>query len=69
MKGVIHMADNGCITYHLPDGDRTVVSWEYVMTQLTELITPINTALIAENNALDRIITKVDSWLEENTES
>jgi hypothetical protein len=39
------------------------------MTQLTELITPINTALIAENNALDRIITKVDSWLEENTES
>lgn len=57
--------DSGCVVFKLPDGDRTLVSWEYVLGKLTEVITPINTALTLENQSLDLIISKLNEWIED----
>lgn len=57
--------DLGCVTFKLPDGDRTLVSWDYIVDKLTEVITPINTALTLESQSLDLIIAKLDEWIEE----
>lgn len=62
-----NLSNNGCITYRLPDGDRTVISWEYVMTQLDPFISELIGILTAENSALDRIITKLESWADDPT--
>ena len=53
------------VTYKLPDGDLTLVSWEFIVGKLSEVINPIITALSAENNSLDLIITKLDEWIPE----
>ena len=59
--------NNGCITYRLPDGDRTVISWEYVMDQLTPVITAITQLLNSENTDLARIQTKLESWADQDS--
>lgn len=53
------------VTYKLPDGNVTLVSWEFIVGKLSEVINPIVTALSAENNSLDLIITKLDEWIPE----
>ena len=53
------------VTYKLPDGSVTLVSWEFIVGKLSEVINPIVTALSAENNSLDLIISKLDEWIPE----
>jgi hypothetical protein len=74
MKGECYMPNNnissndsGCVTFKLPDGDRTLVSWEFVSGKLQEAILPITNALIQENQSLDQIISRIDEWLEEQS--
>lgn len=59
--------DQGCVTFKLPDGDRVLVSWEFVASKLNEAIVPITQALISENRSLDSIINRIDDWLEEQS--
>ena len=54
------------VTYKLPDGDLTLVSWQFIVNKLSEVISPIVTALTAENESLDLIIDKLDSWIDED---
>lgn len=55
-------------TFHLPDGDITLVSWEFVIGKLTEFITPLISIISDENQSLDSIITKLDSWIDDDEE-
>lgn len=57
----------GCITYHLPDGDRTIISWEYVMVEINPLMSGLIIQLTAENSALDRIIARMQQWVGSST--
>ena len=54
------------VTYKLPDGDLTLVSWQFIVNKLSEVISPIVTALIAENESMDLIIDKLNSWIDED---
>lgn len=58
-------ANFNTVTYKLPDGDLTLVSWAYIVNKLSEVISPIVTALTAENESLDLIIEKLDEWIGE----
>ena len=60
-------ANNGCVSYILPDGTRTVVSWEFVSNKLKEAINPIVDSLTLENKSLDDIIAKLDEWIGEES--
>ena len=55
-------------TFHLDDGDITLVSWEFVIGKLTEFITPLTGILEEENQSLDSIITKLESWIDDDEE-
>lgn len=55
-------------TFHLSDGDITLVSWDFVVGKLTEFITPLIAELTTENESLDNIIGTLDSWINNNNE-
>ena len=59
--------NNGCVTYILPDGTVTLVSWEFVANKLKEAINPIVDELILENKSLDDIIDRLDEWIGEES--
>jgi hypothetical protein len=53
-------------TWKLPKGKMfTAVSWGFVVEQLEYLINPLVEEEGKVNTAIQRIIDKVDSWLEE----
>jgi hypothetical protein len=54
------------VTYKLPDGDLTLVSWDFVLGKLSEVVNPIITALTAENESLNLIISKLNEWVDED---
>lgn len=58
--------NNGSIIYHLPDGDRTTVTWPYIISQINDFIVGITAAITLENRSLDKIEQKIDTWLEES---
>lgn len=58
--------NNGCITYRLPDGDRTVISWEYFMEQITPVVSSITQLLNSENTDLARIQAKLEEWADDS---
>lgn len=53
------------LTFKLPDGDVTVVSWKYVLSQITDFITGMTTQVQLENVALQSIEHTIDEWLAE----
>ena len=55
-------------TFHLSDGDITLVSWDFVVGKLTEFITPLTAELTTENESLDSIIGTLDSWINNDNE-
>ena len=53
-------------TWKLPKGKMfTAISWGFVVEQLEYLINPLVEEEGKVNTAIQRIIDKVDSWLEE----
>lgn len=62
------MASFNTAKFHLKDGDIELVSWEFIRAKLTEFFTPLITTLENENQSLDAIITKLDSWIDDNPE-
>jgi hypothetical protein len=54
------------VTYKLPDGDLTLVSWDFVLGKLSEVVNPIIIALTAENESLNLIISKLNEWVDED---
>ena len=57
--------DLGCATFKLPDGDRVLITWPYVVSKLTEVLAPIIDSITLENQSLKKIEDKLDQWLEE----
>lgn len=53
------------LNFKLPDGNVEVVSWEFIVGKLTEVINPIISELETENQSLDAIIEKLDSWIDD----
>lgn len=59
------METNNTLTFKLPDGEVVVVSWDFIMTQISDFITGMTTQLQMENVALKSIEDTIDGWLED----
>ena len=57
------------LKFKLPDGNVEVVSWEFIVGKLTEVINPIISEFETENQSLDAIIEKLDSWIDDEEDS
>ena len=60
------METNNTLTFKLPDGEVVVVSWDFIMSQISDFITGMTTQLQMENVALKSIEDTIDGWLEED---
>lgn len=60
------METNNTLTFKLPDGEVVVVSWDFIMSQISDFITGMTTQLQLENVALKSIEDTIDGWLEED---
>ena len=60
------MASFNTATFNLRDGDIELVSWEFIRAKLTEFFNPLITTLENENQSLDAIIAKLDSWINDD---
>lgn len=58
------METNNTLTFKLPDGEVVVVSWDFIMSQISDFITGMTTQLQMENVALKSIEDTIDGWLE-----
>jgi hypothetical protein len=57
------------VTMNLPDGDvARLITWAYVLKELNEQLLPSVLALESINTQLSRINTRVDEWLEEQSD-
>jgi hypothetical protein len=59
------METNNTLTFKLPDGEVVVVSWDFIMSQISDFITGMTTQLQMENVALKSIEDTIDGWLED----
>jgi hypothetical protein len=57
--------DSNGITFRLPDGDRTAITWPYVLEQITEFMTSLKNTIELENVSLQQIEDTIDEWISE----
>jgi hypothetical protein len=55
------------IRFQLPKSlkDVNLITWKYVISQLTEFMESLTDIMLAENQSLRNINARVDEWLEE----
>ena len=56
---------NKPLLFDLPDGECHVMTYEYVLNLMTQILTPIEADLTLNVNSLTRINARVDEWLSE----
>lgn len=55
------------IRFQLPKSlkDVNLITWKYVVSQLTEFLESVTDIILTENQSLRNINARVDEWLEE----
>lgn len=55
------------IRFQLPKSlkDVNLITWQYVVSQLTEFMESVTNIILTENQSLRNINARVDEWLEE----
>lgn len=57
--------DNMPVTFLLPDGSVSLITWKYALNKLGEKLTPMANDLNLTTAALTRIDNQISKWLEE----
>lgn len=57
------------IRFQLPKSlkDVNLITWKYVVSQLTEFLESVTDIILTENQSLRNINARVDEWLEEQS--
>lgn len=53
------------VTFEVPDGVATVITWDFVVDRFQYILQPIIDDLSLINTDLERINTRVQEWLDE----
>lgn len=54
------------LTFQLPDGDCNVMTVDYFLNMMTEVIQPIISSEKSINDSIDRISNRVQTWIDQN---
>lgn len=54
------------LTFQVPDGDCNVMTVTYFLNMMTEVIQPIISSEKSINDSIDRISTRVQTWIDQN---
>ena len=54
------------LTFRVPDGDCNVMTVDYFLNMMTEVIQPIISSEKSINDSIDRISNRVQTWIDQN---
>lgn len=54
------------LTFQVPDGDCNVMTVDYFLNMMTEVIQPIISSEKSINDSIDRISNRVQTWIDQN---
>lgn len=56
------------LTFKLPDGECNVMTYEYFVSLMTQILSPINTNLASNVENLTAINARVQYWIDQQSE-
>ena len=59
---------NKPLTFNLPDGDCNVMTYEFFVSLMTQILGPINTNLASNVENLTAINARVQYWIDQQSE-
>lgn len=54
------------LTFQVPDGDCNVMTVDYFLNMMSEVIQPIISSEKSINDSIDRISNRVQTWIDQN---